>query len=139
MKEPPGKGPPKRWQAPTPRRVDATRQHSPQDRKLTSSLTPGHGAPAAAALDFETGYRIGYGNGYSAGYAHGSQDVDAAWGAILTGHAETWRRPRYAELQTRRETLRRCRCDRCSACVRWAAIRRNRARYGQDNFPGVAA
>jgi hypothetical protein len=123
---------------PTERARPTGEQGGPRDWLSTQIVTPTADG-ARAALDFEVGFRLGYGHGYDIGYAHGVADEGDAWQAILTGHAEVWRRPNYSELQARRATLRRCRCDRCSACVRWAAIRANRARYGCDDFPGVAA
>jgi hypothetical protein len=45
--------------------------------------------------------------------------------------------PSYAELRVRRGTPRPCSCDRCSACVRHAAVEANRARYGTDDRPGT--
>jgi hypothetical protein len=104
------------------------------DLKSGSTVTQ----PADDLRDLELGYHIGYGNGYDIGYAHGVRDEGDAWTAVFTGCAETWRRPNYAEVEKTRATLRSCLCNRCSACVRRAAVERNIARYGQPNYPGGA-
>lgn len=75
----------------------------------------------------------------------------------LDGRAETWaaigragedvrhaarallRQPSYAELRVRRGTGRPCSCNRCSTCVRQAAVEDNRARYGTDDRPSTDA
>jgi hypothetical protein len=70
--------------------------------------------------DLELAYQIGYGNGYQIGYAHGVRDEGAAWTAVFTGCAETWRRPNYAELENAREVdWQPCpaRCKACSRCI----------------------
>jgi hypothetical protein len=90
------------------------------DLKLGSTIRQRPDSKPRRALDFETGYWIGYGNGYSAGYAHGGQEVDDAWQAIVTGFAETFRRPNYAEIEARRiPDWRPCpqRCKACSRCI----------------------
>jgi hypothetical protein len=77
--------------------------------------------PADDLADLALGYQVGYGNAYQVAYAHGVADESAAWTAIFTGCAATWRRPNYAELEQRRTfdwqpCPRRCRaCSRCIA------------------------
>jgi hypothetical protein len=95
--------------------------------------------PASESDPFALGYWVGHGNGYDAGYAHGRRDESAEWQSALTGCTDTWRRPNHAELEQRRTTLRECHCDRCSACVRRAAVERNRERFGADDYPGQVA
>jgi hypothetical protein len=102
----------------------------------TAAVAPSIAQPAHDLRDLALGYGIGFGNGYDIGYAHGVRDEGDAWTAVFTGCAETWRRPNYAELEKKRATLRSCRCNRCSACVRRAAVERNTARYGQPDYPG---
>jgi hypothetical protein len=65
-------------------------------------------------------FDLGWHAGYRAGYAAGVADVEAAWQSIVTGWAEDWRRPNYAELQARREvTHEPCErsCGQCSRCI----------------------
>ena len=92
-----------------------------------------------ASDDFTVGYRLGYGAAdeiaWRRGYDACAEDNSRAWGlATATLKAS----PRFAELQQIRATVRRCyRDDNCSACVRRAAIERNRERYGADDYPGA--
>jgi hypothetical protein len=84
--------------------------------------------------------RSGWVQGWPAGYAYGfgvGVDVGAAriliHGAVpdLSPQYKAWRRRLDAEPECAR------RCGRCSACVRQAAVARNRAAYGSDDYPGT--
>lgn len=97
---------------------------------------------ASTMDEFTAGYTLGFESGHDVGYRRGVADEGAAWTAIFTGCAETWRRPEYAELQQRRRPTNepcRTRCGRCSSCIRAQAVHRNRERYGCDDFPGLDA
>jgi hypothetical protein len=86
----------------------------------------------AAVRDLELGWSVGYGHGYDIGRAHGRAEEGDAWQAIITGWAETTRRPNYAEIEARRvPDWRPCR-QRCRACSRCIA---SLAYYGRGGRP----
>jgi hypothetical protein len=84
------------------------------------------------------GDRLGRAAGDEIGYERGRADECAEWTAAMTGCAETWRRPKYAQLQAIRAespTNQPCptRCRKCSVCLRSISFW---ARGGRD-FLGV--
>jgi hypothetical protein len=121
--------------------VEAERPHEGGADEMTTAGADLKSSPSVRRgtddlRDLELGYQLGYGDGYGIGYAHGVRDEGDAWQAILTGFAETWRRPNYAELQRRRLfDWQPCplRCRSCSRCI---ASRAYWARGGQP-YAGV--
>jgi hypothetical protein len=71
------------------------------------------------------GYHAGLIDGQPIGYARCEADEAARWHRVYVSTKATLDRPTHAELKRRRTTVRDCRCDRCSACVRRAALERS--------------
>jgi hypothetical protein len=87
----------------------------------------------------ERAHRIGYERGYRVGWHEGQRAEHDGWVAVLGACRRTMRQPTAAELAVRRAADRACVCGNCSACIRRAAVARNRLRYGADNYPGQVA
>ena len=94
-------------------------------------------AKGDAAGVFEHGFRLGYGHGYDIGDRHGYDRAGREFTAAITGVRQALGGPTQAELDRARSTLRSCVCGRCSTCCRRAAIARNQARFGADDYPGA--
>lgn len=92
--------------------------------------------PALAAS-----YRLGHENGHAAGYGEAERDDAEGWRRMAESVRRTLAAPRHKDLSTARQarvdTPCQRKCDRCSRCVRAAAVRVNRTRYGQDDYPGA--
>jgi hypothetical protein len=84
-------------------------------------------------------YELGHQVGWHRGWLAGRDEEREAWNRIIGVYNDTTSMPTQDELAVRRSTPRNCGCEHCSACVRRAAVQRNRARYGQDNYPGEVA
>jgi hypothetical protein len=84
-------------------------------------------------------YRLGFGVGWHRGWLAGRGEERDAWNRIIGAYRDTVSMPTRDELDKARTTRQRCNCDRCSACIRRAAVERNRERYGQDDYPGQVA
>lgn len=106
------------------------------DQKVIAATDPSIARAADTLADFEAGYRLGWGTAYATGYAHGVRDEGDAWSTIVTGAAESWRRPRYAELEQRRTFDWQPCPAMCRACSRCIASRAYWARGGQP-YAGV--
>lgn len=87
--------------------------------KLIAAL-PSDRKPAAGL-----GWRLGHIDGRADVY----RELGRAADEIRVGGIPVLRQPSYLELQRRREAVRECRCDRCSACVYWSARRRRGRPY----------
>lgn len=88
--------------------------------KISTNTLPRGTDVAGLTREFGDAYRLGYGTGFDVGHAHGVADEGDAWTAVVTGWAQDWRRPRYAELEARRVVDHRpcpARCGKCSRCV----------------------
>ncbi len=87
-------------------------------------------------------WHLGHRTGLHQGWLAGRDDERTAWNRIIGTYREATEHPRHVELEAARAApIRRCRsarCD-CSACVRAGAVERNRARYGQPDYPGAQA
>ena len=84
-------------------------------------------------------YALGYGAGYQVGYAHGRREENDQWQALLGVYRATVRTPWHAELEAARvPSDEPCptRCGTCARCTRYAAVDRNRERYGTADYPG---
>jgi hypothetical protein len=84
-------------------------------------------------------HRLGFERGYRVGWLAGQREEHDGWLAVLGACRKTMQQPTAVELVVRRAADRACRCEHCSACARRAAMQRNRARYGTDNYPGEVA
>jgi hypothetical protein len=111
---------------------------------LKSPLTVADATHSAAELmaaawqpALERSHRLGWETGYRRGWHDGQREEHDGWMAALGACRRTVKRPTAAELAARRAADRACVCDRCSACIRRAAIERNRERYGADDYPGA--
>jgi hypothetical protein len=99
---------------------------------------------SALTDDWRAGFRRGFDVGCEAGLAVGySQGWDAhgemvdAWLGVTRAALKAPTRDELAERRQYRDDQCPTRCDRCSRCVRAAAVLRNRARHGQDDYPGA--
>lgn len=96
------------------------------------------GLPPEQVLAAGLGWRLGVLDGIEQGIAAEERAEAARWHKVYLSTKAVLDRPTRTELDQRRATLRACRCDQCSMCVRQAAVERNRARYGLDDYPGRA-
>jgi hypothetical protein len=104
------------------------------DTHRAAELLAGAWQPA-----LERSHRLGYERGYRVGWLAGQRAEHDGWLAVLGACRRTMRQPTAAELVVRRAADRACVCGNCSACIRRAAVERNRAKYGQDDYPGHVA
>jgi hypothetical protein len=87
----------------------------------------------------EHAHRLGWETGWRRGYQDGKRTEHDGWMAALGACRRTMQRPTHAELVARRAADRACICGNCSTCIRRAAVERNRAKFGGDDYPGEAA
>jgi hypothetical protein len=92
-----------------------------------------------------TDYHRGRAEGERVGYLRGKREEHDGWVAALGHASDVMRSPRFAELDAIRAESITTPCStlscagRCSRCIRAAAVARNRARYGQPDYPGADA
>jgi hypothetical protein len=82
----------------------------------------------------QSGWAKGWPDGYAAGFGVG---VDVGAARVLIHGPMPDHSPQYKAWRRRLEAPPVCarRCGRCSACIRIAAVSRNRTAYGADDFP----
>jgi hypothetical protein len=130
------------------RETEAPETQTDADLKSTSIIRRGTADPAWLAVErladawqpaLERSHRLGWETGYRRGWLEGQRAEHDGWMSALGTCRRTMRQPTHAELVARRAADRACVCGNCSACVRRAAVERNRARYGADDYPGSVA